>query len=103
MTSAAKPFLPAALRISAGVIVWALHFASLYGFNALACARGFPGAVPWVTGAATLAALAGTAWLLIREGRREGFEGWLAFSIAAVVLVAILFQTAPLLIVSPCA
>jgi hypothetical protein len=99
----AAPFFPTALRLSGGVIVWALHFGSLYGFNALACARGFSGAVPWVAGAATLAALAGTAWVLFRERRREGFEGWLAFSIAAAALVAILFQTVPLLVVPACA
>ena len=98
----AAPFFPTAARISGGVVVWVLHFSALYGFNALACARGFPGAVPWVAGAATLVAVAAACWLLFRERRREGFEGWLAFSIAGAALVAILFQTAPLLVVPPC-
>jgi hypothetical protein len=45
-----------------GPALWALHFAALYGFTALACARGFAGAVPWVIAAATLAiAAAATA------------------------------------------
>ena len=93
-----------ALRMSAGVIVWALHFGALYGFTALACARGFAGAVPWVAGAASALALAALLLILARSRpRRDEFESWLAFSIAALALAAIVFQTVPVYLVRPCA
>jgi hypothetical protein len=97
-------FFPTALRISAGAIVWAVHFTVLYGFAALACARGFTGAVPWVSGAATLLALAALLVVLARTGPRRGeFESWLAFSIAAVALVGVVFETVPVYLVRTCA
>ena len=44
---------------SSGVVVWAVHFAMIYGSTALACARGFArrawlgvGVVAWAIGAA---------------------------------------------------
>ena len=43
--------MSAALRMALGVMVWAAHFAVVYGFTALACARGFASAAPWVVGA----------------------------------------------------
>ena len=48
----------AALRISLGVVLWALHFTVIYGFTALACARGFGASVPWFVGGATVVAAA---------------------------------------------
>lgn len=97
-------FPAAALRLSAGVLVWALHFGVLYGFTALACARGFPGAVPWVAGGATLAALAAIALLFLREipGRAE-FVAWVSVAVAGLALVAVLYQTVPLFLVPVCA
>ena len=93
-----------ALRMSAGAIVWAVHFAALYAFTALACARGLAGAVPWVTGAVTVLAVAAVLLVLARTRplRRE-FESWLAFSIAALALVGILFETLPVYLVRICA
>jgi drug/metabolite transporter (DMT)-like permease len=88
-----------ALRMSAGVIVWALHF----GFTALACARGFAGAVPWVAGAASALALAALLLILSRSRpRRDEFESWLAFSIAALGLAGVVFQTLPVYLVRTC-
>lgn len=93
-----------ALRMSAGVIVWALHFTVLYGFTALACARGFAGAVPWVSGAASVLALVAVLLILARtRPHRDEFESWLAFSIAALALVGIAFETVPVYLVRTCA
>jgi hypothetical protein len=92
------------LRMSAGAIVWAVHFTVLYGFAALACARGFAGAVPWVAGAASGLALAALLLVLLRTRPQRGeFESWLAFSIAAFALVGIVFETVSVYLVRPCA
>ena len=48
-------FTSTMLRMSSGAIVWAAHFAVIYGVTALACARGNARIVPWVIGLATLA------------------------------------------------
>jgi hypothetical protein len=92
-----------ALRMSAGVIVWALHFTTVYGFTALACARGFAGAVPWVAGAASLIAVAAMLLIIARNlSSRGDFERWMAFSIAGLALVGIVFETVPVYLVRTC-
>lgn len=92
------------LWMSSGAIVWALHFSVLYGFAALACARGLAGAVPWVSLAATLAALGAIAVIAVRNLPRRGeFTAWLALSVAGLALVAVLYATIPLFIVPICA
>lgn len=93
-----------ALWIAAGVAVWALHFAVAYGFTALACARGWEGAVWPVVVAATvvsLAALGAMAWRL--RPRLPQFEAWLALAVAGLAAIAIAYETVPLFLVPPCA
>ena len=93
-----------ALWISSGVLIWAAHFGVLYGFTALACARGLGGAVPWVAGGATLAALLGLAWVLRVHRRDRGeFVSWMTLSVAGLALVAVLYETVPFFIVPTCA
>lgn len=97
-------FRGTAFLISGGGVAWAVHFAALYGFAALACARGFAGAIPWFTAGATLlAALASGAVLLVGWRRRGSFQGWLGASFAALALVAIAWQAVPVYIVPLCA
>lgn len=92
-----------ALRMSAGVLVWAAHFAFIYGFVGLACARGFPGPVPWVIGGATLAAsLAALAIMVLGYRERAKFESWLMATVAAFALIAILWEGMTVLIVPAC-
>jgi hypothetical protein len=90
------------LRVAYGPLIWLVHFGILYGFNALACARGFPGAVPWVVAAATLI-LAVPVGLLVLGKRKGQFVDWLSAALAALSLLAILWQALPALMVSPCA
>lgn len=93
-----------ALWISSGAVVWAVHFTALYGFTALACARGFPGAVPWVAGGATLAAVLAMAFIILRGlPHRAGFTAWMTLAVAMLALVAVLYQVIPLFIVPACA
>lgn len=96
------PFVAATLRISAGVIVWILHFAFVYGVTAVACARGLPAVVPWAIGGATAAAATACAVLIVREWRRQGFEAWLALGLDATALLAILWEALPVFLVPIC-
>ncbi|MCK0509874.1 hypothetical protein [Aromatoleum buckelii] len=96
-------FVATSLRLSAGVIVWALHFSVIYGLSALACARSAPQAVPWVIGVATLVAIGACVAIIVRElGQGPGFEPWLAAGLAVLALLAILWEALPVLMVAPC-
>jgi hypothetical protein len=92
-----------ALRMSAGVIIWAVHFAVIYGFTGLACARRFGASgetwltlVPWVIAVATAAGVLAAAVFIppaVRANREQFVEwvsGWVAaFAVLAMVLEAI--------------
>ena len=85
-----------ALWIASGIVVWALHFTVIYGFAAIACARGFVAAVPWAIAAATVIGALLTIVIMVRSYPRRGeFVHWMAAALAALAFVAILFQTAP--------
>jgi hypothetical protein len=89
-------FVAVALRLGAGIAVWAAHFALVYGMTSVACARGMADRVPALVGLATLVAAAAAAALVVREARRcATFEGWIACGLAALALVAILYQGVP--------
>jgi hypothetical protein len=83
-----------ALWISSGAVVWALHFAAIYGVTALACARAFPHAIPWAVAAATLVAAALLVALILKGRRgRASFIGWMTGAVAALALVAIVYES----------
>lgn len=90
-----------ALRILAGPLLWALHFAALYGFTALACARGGAAAIPWVAAVATLL-LGGAVGLLMVKLSKEQFIDWLSAALAALSLLAIVWQGLPVLLIALC-
>lgn len=94
--------MSAVLRMSLGVVLWALHFAVVYGFTALACARGFAAAAPWVVGAATLLA-ALLALAIIATNASSEFTRWMTAAIAGFALVAIVWEGIPAFIVPTCA
>ena len=99
-------------------LVWAAHFLAIYAFTALACARqgttGWFGvdAVPWFVGAAMLVAsgvLLVMIGLAVRDGRRaasspepSGFVHWLTAAVAGLVLLAVVWETLPVLLVPVC-
>lgn len=91
------------LRMLAGVAIWALHFAAIYGFTAVACARRLPGPVPLAVAFATLVAAAACALIVIAELRKpQGFESWMTGGLAAVALLAIVWEAVPVVVVTPC-
>ena len=92
-----------ALRISGGVIVWALHFAAIYGITGLACARGWEGIVAPAIVAATVPAAAAALYFIVAGWRRrEVFEHWLSASIAGFALLAIIYEAYPVLVIPTC-
>ena len=93
-----------ALRIGAGIGVWALHFAVIYAVTAMACARAAPQIVPWSIAVATLLAL-GLALAIVVAGyrNRSDFIDWLAAGVAALAMLAIVWEAAALAWLPPCA
>lgn len=98
-----RPFARASLRMFAGILIWAAHFAAIYGYTAIACARGFGAqAITIGVGVATLvAALAALAMLLPAWSQRTRFEDALTAGVAALALVAIVYEGLTVLIVVP--
>jgi hypothetical protein len=115
-------FTSATLRILSGLLIWAAHFLVIYIFTALACARRFAdlswlgiGVVPWVIGAATLAAAAVTLvviGLAVRDARlntsrnnmnnMSSFVPWMTAAFGGLALMAILWEALPVLLVPTC-
>lgn len=98
-----------------GPMIWGVHFLAIYVFTAMACARrpfnpDWVAAVPWVVFALTLlatAALLTTAVPAIRANKRSrddasGFIPWTTAAFAALALVAVIWETLPVLLVPVC-
>lgn len=99
-----EAFTRTTLRMSAGVIIWAVHFAVIYGYTGLACAErlGTSGLgialIPWVVGAATLVAVAliiPRVLPVFRTGPRPDFVTWMSAYVALLALAAILLEALP--------
>lgn len=108
-------FTRATLQMFAGALIWAAHFLAIYGFTAIACARGFAGAdwlgigiVPVTITAATLVASSvalAMIWTGIRTLRADTgshFVGWMTTGCAALALLAILWETLPAFMIPAC-
>lgn len=105
-------------RLCAVPSVWAIHFLAIYGFTAVACERRFTIAafdvnvIAWFIGTVTLMAalmLAVTIRLTVRDARRTTplpalakFVHWLTIASASLVLVALVWETLPILFVPIC-
>lgn len=99
------------LRMGSGVIIWALHFATVYGFTALACALGL-GETRWpwmsvtvIIVAATVIAL-GATLVFVAGAMRGGlaaFENWMTAGIGAFAALAIVWEgLVPVFMLPPC-
>jgi len=96
-------FAATLLRMSSGVIVWALHFAAIYGATGIACARGAPGAALIAVAAATGVAAALLLPIVVRGWRRRAeFEWGFAGSVAAFALLAVVWEAIPAVMVPTC-
>lgn len=93
-----------ALWIPAGIVIWGLHFAVIYGFTALACARGHPTAVPWLVVVSSAIAVTLVGAVMVKGfRRRSAFIEWMSASVAAFALIAILYEMLAALLSPSCA
>jgi hypothetical protein len=114
-------FTPTFLYLTGGLVIWALRFLAAYIFTALACARGWSdaavavvGLVPAVVSLFTLIAAAACGAILLRAAahlrqasidpteENARFIHYMAGSIAALALVAIIWETLPVFIIPIC-
>lgn len=96
-------FTRTALCISSGGIVWALHFAAIYGYTGLACARGFQHTLAWALGSFTAVGVAALCVIMLKAFReRDRFEGWMTMMIALFALMAVLWETAAVPFIAHC-
>ena len=92
------------LRIASGAIVWAVHFALLYGLTALACARGQPRMITWVIVIATLVAVGVAVAIVFRSyAHREQFTPWMTGAVAAIAAVAMVWEAVAGMVAGRCA
>jgi hypothetical protein len=123
MTMVSALFTPTFIYINAGLIIWAVRFLAAYVFTALACARGWSdatiagiGAVPAVVGLFTLLAAIGCVAILARAAahlrssvspdpaaENARFIHYVAGSIAALGLLAVIWETLPIFMIPICA
>ena len=97
--------------MSSGVIIWAVHFAMVYGFTALACALGL-GETRWpwmsltvIIVAATAIALGATLVFVVGAVRAglASFENWMTAGVGAFAALAIVWEgLVPVFMVPPC-
>lgn len=100
---AGSGFAAIALRMSAGIVVWALHFGAVYASTALACARGLPQAAPPAVAIATALAVVALLPIVVAGWRRRAdFEPAFSASMAAFALIAVLWEALPALWVPAC-
>ena len=109
---AAQTFTRITLRMSSGVLIWAAHFAVIYGFAALACTRGFAdvkwlglGIVTAVVVASTLIAAGAVLAFLVPAIRAgvDAFENAMTAGAGALALLAIVWEGfVPVFIVPAC-
>ena len=108
-------FSSTALRVLAGPLVWATHFLAIYAITALLCERSSAQTpvlefLPWAIACATLVAAAALFTIIamsLRERRNQRsaarFVHWLSATLAALALLAVLWETLPAMLVPACA
>ena len=99
------------LRMGSGAIVWALHFSTVYGFTALACALGL-GETRWPWMSVTFIIVTATAMALVATlvfiigaiSRGLGsFDNWMTAGVSAFAALAIAWEgLVPVFMLPPC-
>ncbi len=86
----------------AGPIVWALHFAFLYGSEWLACTRGSAGLHTILGSAATLLALVVLVGLIVHGRGRRAFVDRIGIMLCLAAVAALLASYLPILMAPAC-
>jgi SNF family Na+-dependent transporter len=108
-------FTRSLLFMTAGPLIWALHFVFIYVVTALICARPSAtaqwvssGLLEWVIGIATAVAIAAILWITLRgiksNGEKENvrFMQWTAVALGVFSIYAIVLDALPVLFVPAC-
>ena len=97
------------MSILYGALVWGAHFGLLYGFTALACARGFAGVqwlgisvIVWTIAVATALALLAVALIALRGARSARPSGSNSAGVAALAGLGIIWEAVPASFVQAC-
>lgn len=90
MTS--RPSSPA-LAITA-MLAWAMHFTVVYGYTAIACARGHAAHIAWIVSVAGVIA-AGVAAVVVWRSLDRRERDWLGAGVGGLALFAIALETLP--------
>lgn len=115
MSTRPPTFTRSFLLLFSGAIVWAVHFVAIYGFTGVMCARpalrqewlGI-GIIAWGVSLASLVAIGVLAvihyagWRTWLQGRDMSFERKTAASVALFAILAIVWETVPILLVPEC-
>lgn len=117
LPAADRHFALTSLVMLSGLLVWSLQFGLLYGFNALACARGFAtaqvlglGLVPVTVALVTAACCLLTVVIAVKQLRRRAgderpgseFVRITTVLIGALAVLAMIWTGLPAAIVQPC-
>ena len=83
-----------------------MHFTIMYGFTALACARGMSALIPWVVGPASVAALLALAAVAVpagvRAARTSQLPEFMTVAFGGLAAIAIVWEASSLLWVPRC-
>ncbi|MGH8718626.1 MAG: hypothetical protein ACREV0_06740 [Burkholderiales bacterium] len=96
-------FARATFTMFASLLIWAAHFLIIYLTTGIACARASPNDfVPWVIGGVTLLAVLALVMVMRTARAAEPFAAWIGVSLAALAMIAIVWESLPVLIVPIC-
>ena len=115
MSASPPTFTRSFLLLFSGAIVWSVHFVAIYGFTGVMCARpalrqewlGI-GIIAWGVSLASLMAIAilvvlhFASWRAWRQGHDISFQRKTAASLALFAILAIVWETLPVLLVPAC-
>lgn len=104
------------LLIFSGPIIWAVHFLAIYGAAGVICARPAAArlqwlglhAADWSTLVASVAAIAVISGIVVRTHRQQahaghaGFTPWMAAGLGLLSIIAIVWETLPILLIPSC-
>lgn len=99
-----------------GPIIWAIHFAFIYGFNGIMCARPFLkqewaglSLAGWAIVLSSAAALLAIGWFSVRGLRSDmdihskEFARWMTIGLSLLSAFAVILEAIPVFLVPECA
>lgn len=104
------------LLIFSGPLIWAMHFLTIYGGSGVICARPAAAQLQWlglhatdwwtlIASGAAIAAI-GAVLLYLRRAsdhaRQAGFIPWITTALGMLSIIAILWETLPVLLIPAC-